>query len=60
MTDADLEQLLAIVDPARNITTEWTFDTVKDWFHAFSGGQKQRGEESEQSPSYDSVLYSIS
>jgi len=42
VTDEDLDALLAIVDPARNITTEWTWDTVKDWFHAFSGGQKQR------------------
>src|SRR4051794_13649462 len=31
ITDDDLSNLLAIVDPARNITTEWTFDTVKDW-----------------------------
>ncbi len=98
VTDEDLAALLAIVDPARNITTEWVWDTVKDWsshthaprtrsahtlgslsaspqcmelidlrrsalqgfpcslrfcsrfffcsarFHAFSGGQKQRGE----------------
>jgi len=42
VTDDDLAALLAIVDPARNITTEWQWDTVKDWFHAFSGGQKQR------------------
>jgi len=42
VTDEDLGALLAIVDPARNITTEWEWDTVKDWFHAFSGGQKQR------------------
>lgn len=42
VTDDDLARLLAIVDPARNITTEWQWDTVKDWFHALSGGQKQR------------------
>ena len=42
ITDEHLSSLLAIVDPARNITREWSWDTVKDWFHAFSGGQKQR------------------
>jgi ABC-type uncharacterized transport system fused permease/ATPase subunit len=39
ITDTHLEALLEIVDPARNITNEWKWDTVKDWFHAFSGGQ---------------------
>jgi len=40
--DEDLVKLLSIVDPAGIILEEWTFDTEKDWFHAFSGGQKQR------------------
>lgn len=39
--DEDLARLLEIVDPNKNITKEWTWDTEKDWFHAFSGGQKQ-------------------
>ena len=42
ITDDDLGHLLAMVDPARIITTTWKWDEVKDWFHAFSGGQKQR------------------
>lgn len=42
VTDDDLAKLLSIVDPAGNILKEWTFDTEKDWFHAFSGGQRQR------------------
>jgi len=42
VTDADLARLLAVVDPAQNITRTWGWDEVKDWFHAFSGGQKQR------------------
>lgn len=42
VTDKDLANLLAIVDPAQNILKEWSWDTTKDWFHAFSGGQKQR------------------
>eukprot|EP01126_Amoeba_proteus_P025979 TRINITY_DN2579_c0_g1_i1.p1 TRINITY_DN2579_c0_g1~~TRINITY_DN2579_c0_g1_i1.p1 ORF type:complete len:728 (+),score=116.45 TRINITY_DN2579_c0_g1_i1:75-2186(+) len=42
VTDADLKQLLAIVDPQQKITTDWDWDEVRDWFYAFSGGQKQR------------------
>jgi ATP-binding cassette subfamily D (ALD) protein 3 len=42
ITDDDLAHLLAVVDPARTITTQWRWDEVKDWFIAFSGGQKQR------------------
>lgn len=42
VTDEDLKQLLAIVDPQQKITTDWKFDEIRDWFYAFSGGQKQR------------------
>jgi len=42
VTDNDLSQLLELVDPAKLITSTWSFDTEKDWFSAFSGGQKQR------------------
>jgi len=42
VTDDDLKQLLAIVDPPQKITTDWKWDEVRDWFYAFSGGQKQR------------------
>lgn len=42
VTDADLKQLLAIVDPQQKITTDWKWDEIRDWFYAFSGGQKQR------------------
>jgi len=42
VTDEDLKNLLAIVDPQQKITTQWKWDEVRDWFYAFSGGQKQR------------------
>lgn len=42
VSDEDLEHLLEIVDPAKNITKSWGWDQENDWFHAFSGGQKQR------------------
>lgn len=42
VTDDDLKMLLAIVDPPQKITTDWSWDEVRDWFYAFSGGQKQR------------------
>jgi ABC-type uncharacterized transport system fused permease/ATPase subunit len=42
VTDQDLERLLEVVDPSKNILNTWQWNDVKDWFHAFSGGQKQR------------------
>lgn len=42
ITDNDLKMLLAIVDPPQKITSDWSWDEVRDWFYAFSGGQKQR------------------
>jgi len=42
VTDLDLERLLELVDPSKNILKTWQWDDTKDWFHAFSGGQKQR------------------
>jgi len=42
VTDADLEKLLQIVDPANGILGAWSWDDENDWFMAFSGGQKQR------------------
>jgi ABC-type iron transport system FetAB ATPase subunit len=42
VSDTDLEHLLEIVDPAKLITKTWSWDTEKDWFHAFSGGQKRK------------------
>jgi len=42
VTDNDLKNLLAIVDPQQNICTHWDWEDVRDWFYAFSGGQKQR------------------
>jgi len=42
VTDADLAELLRIVDPKEHILNTWSWNDEKDWFHAFSGGQKQR------------------
>lgn len=42
VTDADLEMLLDIVDPARSIVNAFKFDDVRNWSTALSGGQKQR------------------
>merc|ERR1711976_533071 len=42
VTDADLAQLLATVDPTQKIVSTWAWDAEADWFTAFSGGQKQR------------------
>jgi len=41
VSDEDLARLLALVDPANDILSTWKFDDEKDWFRAFSGGQKQ-------------------
>eukprot|EP00668_Euglena_longa_P023354 GGOE01029180.1.p1 GENE.GGOE01029180.1~~GGOE01029180.1.p1 ORF type:complete len:803 (-),score=261.11 GGOE01029180.1:1043-3451(-) len=42
VTDADLANLLALVDPPQKIVNTWRWDDVRDWFGALSGGQKQR------------------
>lgn len=41
-SDGDLERLLDLVDPSKNIVKSWKWDDERDWFLAFSGGQKQR------------------
>ena len=38
VTDEDLSRLLALVDPANDILSTWSFEDNKDWFRAFSGG----------------------
>jgi len=42
VSDEDLERLLELVDPSKNIVKAWKWDDERDWFLAFSGGQKQR------------------
>ena|SRR3990167_5060375 len=38
VSDEDLARLLALVDPANDILSTWSFEDEKDWFRAFSGG----------------------
>lgn len=42
VTDQDLENLLDLVDPSKNILKTWSWEDERDWFLSFSGGQKQR------------------
>eukprot|EP01012_Entosiphon_sulcatum_P066473 TRINITY_DN95737_c0_g1_i1.p1 TRINITY_DN95737_c0_g1~~TRINITY_DN95737_c0_g1_i1.p1 ORF type:complete len:698 (+),score=116.21 TRINITY_DN95737_c0_g1_i1:47-2140(+) len=42
ITDDDLANLLATVDPRQSIVGTWKWDDVRDWFLTLSGGQKQR------------------
>merc|ERR1719231_1756989 len=41
-TDADLANLLRLVDPPGTLLERWDFDTEMNWALALSGGQKQR------------------
>lgn len=56
VTDDDLKHFLAIVDPSNKMIQTWSMDTVQDWFHALSGGQKV-GRTKKEGEKCSSVFY---